>query len=73
MHISNLENGKVVPRYDTLLDLVRILDRDLLLIPRALVPAVQALVRDHRNPQDSRYADEGEQPLYAPDARYDED
>ncbi len=27
-HISGIESGKIVPRYDTLLELVRILDRD---------------------------------------------
>jgi len=47
MHISGIESGKIVPRYDTLIELVRILGRDLLMIPRALVPAVQSLVRDH--------------------------
>jgi transcriptional regulator with XRE-family HTH domain len=47
MHISGIESGKIVPRYDTLLELVRILDRDLLMVPRSLVPAVQSLIRDH--------------------------
>jgi hypothetical protein len=65
MHISGIESGKIVPRFDTLLDLVRVLDRDLLLVPRALVPVVQALIRDHQRPEGSRDADEGEQPLYA--------
>src|SRR5712692_8663034 len=68
MHISGIESGKIVPRFDTLLDLVPLLDYDLLLVPRALVPAVQAMVRDHRTPQSSRYADDGEQPLYATDS-----
>jgi transcriptional regulator with XRE-family HTH domain len=39
-HISGIESGKIVPRYDTLLELVRILDRDLLMVPRALGPVV---------------------------------
>lgn len=66
MHISGIESGKVVPRYDTLLELVRVLDRDILLIPRALVPVVQSLVRDHLQDQQgeteehSLYADERE-------------
>lgn len=61
VHISAIETGKTVPRFDTLLDLVRVLDHDLLLVPRALVPAVQALIRDYR-----REAGAGpEQPLYA--------
>ncbi len=60
-HISGIETGKTVPRFDTLLDLVRVLDRDLLLVPRALVPAVQALIRNHMAPGDG----EGERALYA--------
>lgn len=48
VHVSAIESGKSVPRFDTLLDLVRVLDRDLLLVPRPLVPAVQALIRDFR-------------------------
>jgi transcriptional regulator with XRE-family HTH domain len=65
VHISSIETGKTVPRYDTLLDLVRVLDRDLVMVPRALVPAVQAMVRDyHRTGGGS---DEGERPLYAAD------
>jgi transcriptional regulator with XRE-family HTH domain len=63
MHISGIESGKIVPRFDTLLDLVRVLDYDLLMVPRSLVPALQALIRDHRN-QD-QHGDEGERPLYA--------
>ena len=67
-HISGIESGKIVPRYDTLLELVRILDRDLLMVPSALVPVVQALVRDHLKDQPG----EGEErPLYA--ANGDED
>lgn len=50
-HISGIESGKIVPRYDTLLELVRMLDRDLLMVPRALVPVVQSLVRDHLKDQ----------------------
>jgi HTH-type transcriptional regulator/antitoxin HipB len=68
MHISGIETGKIVPRFDTLLDLVRVLDRDLLMVPRALVPAVQALIRDHRHPHLNTDASEGERPLYAVEA-----
>ena len=64
-HISGIESGKVVPRYDTLLELVRILDRDLIMVPRALVPAVQSMIRDHLR-HDSRDESE-ERPLYAVD------
>ena len=67
-HISGIESGKIVPRYDTLLELVRALDRDLLMVPRALVPVVQSLVRDHLKDQPG----EGEErPLYAADGDQD--
>ena len=62
-HISGIESGKIVPRYDTLLELVRILDRDLLMVPRALVPVVQSLIRDHLQPD--RKGEGEERSLYA--------
>lgn len=63
-HISGIESGKIVPRYDTLLEIVRMLHRDLLMVPRALVPVVQSLIRDHLKDQPG----EGEErPLYAAD------
>jgi transcriptional regulator with XRE-family HTH domain len=64
VHISGIETGKVAPRFNTLLDLVRVLDYDLLLVPRSLVPAVQSMIRDQRHP-DSKATDEGERSLYA--------
>jgi hypothetical protein len=54
----------LVPRYDTLLELVRTLNYDLIMVPRALVPVVQALVRDHRN---DRPGEGEERSLYAAD------
>src|SRR5947209_5387601 len=57
MHISGIERGKIVPRFDTLLDLVRVLDRDFLLVRRGLVPAVQAMIRGGSGDE--------ERPLYA--------
>lgn len=62
-HISGIESGKIVPRYDTLLELVRILDRDLLMVPRALVPVVQSLIRDHL--QTGQKGEGEERSLYA--------
>jgi transcriptional regulator with XRE-family HTH domain len=50
-HISAIESGEIVPRFDTLLDLVRVLNLDLLLVPRALVPAVQSLIRAQQEPE----------------------
>jgi transcriptional regulator with XRE-family HTH domain len=60
-HISGIESGEIVPRFDTLLDLLRALDLDLLLVPRPLVPAVQSLIRTQRGPETE------EKPLYAVD------
>src|SRR5262245_13201379 len=56
MHISGIESGKISPRFDTLLDLVRVLGFDLLLVPQTMVPVVQSLIRHDRDPQDSLYA-----------------
>jgi HTH-type transcriptional regulator/antitoxin HipB len=70
MHISQIETGQVVPRYDTLLDLVRVLDHDLLLVPRDLVPVIEALIRQHKSNQID--APEQERPLYEPDAEEEE-
>lgn len=54
MHISGIETGKIAPRFDTLLDLVRILDYDLLLVPRSLVPTVQSIIRDQDHGAEER-------------------
>jgi transcriptional regulator with XRE-family HTH domain len=61
-HISAIESGEIVPRFDTLLDLVRVLDQDLILVPRALVPAVQSLIRAQKEPEGAE-----ERSLYAGD------
>ena len=66
VHISGIETGKVAPRFNTLLDLVRVLDYDLLLVPRPLVPVVRSLIRDQRHAPGGA-ADDGERPLYAVD------
>lgn len=62
-HVSGIETGRIVPRYDTLLDLVRVLDHDLVLVPRNLVPVVEALLQERGQSS----ADEEEKPLYEPD------
>jgi ribosome-binding protein aMBF1 (putative translation factor) len=49
-HISAIESGEIVPRFDTLIEIVRVLDLDLLLVPRSLVPAVQSLIRAQKEP-----------------------
>jgi len=58
-HISAIESGGIVPRFDTLLEIVRMLELDLMIVPRSLVPAVQSLIRVQQEP------DAVEKPLYA--------
>ena len=70
-HISGIETGKIVPRFDTLLDIVRVLGRDLLIVPRELVPAVQSLIRSHRHSQTAPDSGEGERALYAEDDEHE--
>lgn len=62
-HVSGIETGKLIPRFDTLLDLVRALDRDFVLTPQPLVPIVQAMIYNHLKPE----GDEEDQPLYVLD------
>jgi transcriptional regulator with XRE-family HTH domain len=45
-HISNIERGAIDPRLSTLLELGRLLDLDVVLVPRNALTAVQALVRE---------------------------
>ena len=67
-HVSGIESGKIVPRYDTLLEIARMLDHDLIMVPRTLVPIVQSLVRDHLKDEPG----EGEErSLYAGDRHED--
>jgi transcriptional regulator with XRE-family HTH domain len=42
-YVSKVERGRVDPQISTLIELARALDLELMLIPRQLVPTVQAL------------------------------
>lgn len=44
-HISKIENGAVDTRLSSLVELARALDLEVMLVPRKLVPAVEAIVR----------------------------
>lgn len=44
-HISKIENGAVDLKTSSLIELARALDLELMLVPRALIPAVQGLQR----------------------------
>jgi transcriptional regulator with XRE-family HTH domain len=43
-HISKIEQNETDPRLSTVTDLARVLDQELMLIPRQLVPHVRTLV-----------------------------
>ena len=45
-HISKIESGAVDLRLSTLVQLARLVDLELVLVPRAALPAVQAIVRE---------------------------
>ena len=49
-HVSMIESGKIMPRFDTLLDLIRALDLDLVIVPRSLTPTIDAMVHDLTDP-----------------------
>src|ERR1035438_4684499 len=67
MHVSSIETGKMAPPFDPLLGRVRVLGGDLLMVPRSLVPAVQALIRDDRRRTGRAATAEPARPLYAAD------
>ena len=49
-HVSNIETGKIVPRFDTLLEIVWALNYDLMLVPRHATGLVNSLVRGQSDP-----------------------
>lgn len=63
VHISKIESGKVTPRFDTLLEIARVLDHDLILVPREELAVVRGLIAQ---PSDAAEPSE-EGPLYTPD------
>jgi HTH-type transcriptional regulator/antitoxin HipB len=44
-HISKLERDTANPRLSTVVDMARVMDQELMLIPRQLVPHIAALLR----------------------------
>ena len=55
-HISRIESGSVDVKVSTLVELARLLDLELLLVPRSSIPAVEALIREAEANQDLRSA-----------------
>ncbi len=44
-HVSRVEQGKIDLRFSNLIELSRVLDLELMLVPRRAVPAVNALIQ----------------------------
>ena len=55
-HISKIENGAVDLRVSSLVELARVLDLDLVLVPRKAVSAVHAIVRRRDESEKARPA-----------------
>ncbi len=51
-HLSMVETGRGLPRVETLLDLARLLDHELVLVPRNLASLVAALIEQHAAPEE---------------------
>lgn len=54
-HISKIERGATDPRLSTVTDMARLLDLELVLVPRAMLPAVRSLIRGEREEQTPRW------------------
>ena len=58
-HISKIEREETDPRLSTVIDMARVVDREILLIPRRLMPAIRAMI-DGRHDQEPMWKpDEG--------------
>jgi len=44
-HVSKIESGQNDPRISTIEDMARLLDHELMLIPRPMIPHITALLR----------------------------
>lgn len=51
-HISRIENAAVNLRLSNLIELARVLDLEMTLVPRPLAPAVRDIIRSHRSGDD---------------------
>jgi transcriptional regulator with XRE-family HTH domain len=43
-HVSKIEQGGTDPRLSTVTEMARLLDHELVLVPRQLVPAIRAII-----------------------------
>jgi transcriptional regulator with XRE-family HTH domain len=61
-HLSKIERAAVDPQISTLMEIARVLGLELMLVPRQLVPALQALKREAT--PDPQHAGSPQNPAY---------
>jgi len=58
-HVSKIERGETDPRLSTVVDMARIVDRELILVPRRLVPVIRSMMEGGNNQEPMWKPDEG--------------
>ncbi len=58
-HISKIERGETDPRLSTVVDMARIVDRELILVPRRLAPAIRSMIEGGHDQEPMWKPDEG--------------
>lgn len=58
-HISKIERGETDPRLSTVADMARIVDRELILVPRRLAPAIRSMIEGGHDQEPMWKPDEG--------------
>jgi transcriptional regulator with XRE-family HTH domain len=66
-HISRIERGAVDLQLSSLIELARVLDLEVMTVPRKLVPAVQAIVRAETAPSPGGFSEGAVPPAYTLD------
>jgi HTH-type transcriptional regulator/antitoxin HipB len=61
-HLSKIEQGANDPRLSTITEMARVLNQELVLVPRQMVSAVRALLAGERDEERRFQPDEGETP-----------
>ena len=60
-HISKIEQGVTDPRLSTVTDMARVLDQELVLVPRAMLRVIKAIIRGEDEPTPMWQLDEEEE------------
>lgn len=58
-HISKIERGETDPRLSTVVDMARIVDRELILVPRRLAPVIRQMIEGGHDQEPMWKPDEG--------------